>query len=160
MPEKAQEEIIRNGWRLRAFRFFLLRFNELIENVERLQLGNPSGFHDHPETKLLLSVFNAINDRVPADPNHSDHRCATLENGGRWRRVKKGMPNRYRLFFQFSSDTKTIVYVWLNDELTLRKEGAKTDVYRVFLKHTSSGRIPASFEQLLRESEPVPKAGN
>jgi toxin YhaV len=67
--------------------------------------------------------------------------------------VKKGMPDRYRLFFRFASKPiKLIVYVWFNDEDTLRKAGSKTDVYEVFKSMLSRGQVPASINDLVAES--------
>lgn len=59
--------------------------------------------------------------------------------------MKKGVPDRYRLFFRFASKPiKLIVYVWFNDDDTLRKAGSKTDVYEVFKSMLSRGQVPAS----------------
>ena len=50
------------------------------------------------------------------------------------------MPDGYRLFFRFASNpVKVIVYVWFNDEDTLRKSGAKTDVYETFKRMLARG---------------------
>jgi toxin YhaV len=67
--------------------------------------------------------------------------------------VKKGMPDRYRLFFRFASNpVQLIVYVWFNDEDTLRKAGSKTDVYEVFKRMLMRGKVPTSINALLDES--------
>jgi len=87
--------------------------------------------------------------------NHSDFRLGkTLGSEyANWRRVKKGMPDRYRLFFRFvSSPVQLIVYVWFNDEDTLRKAGSKTDVYEGFKRMLMRGEVPASINALLAES--------
>lgn len=121
---------------------------------------NPSGFQNHPAYSLLDSVATSIEERVPSDPDSRDFNCATLGYGGRFRRVKRGLPNRYRLFFQFrSGGEKTIIYVWLNDEWTLRKEGSKTDVYKVFLALVKDGSIPNTYDQLLKGCRDLPKSG-
>lgn len=77
-------------------------------------------------------MFKAINETVPADPAAQVFRLGHKlgEENGHWRRVKKGMPQRYRLFFQFvSSPLPLIVYVWLNDEGSLAyAEGAPSDL--------------------------------
>jgi toxin YhaV len=71
-----------------------------------------------------------------------------------WRRVKKGMPDRDRLFFRFaSSPVQLIVYVWFNDEDTLRKAGSKTDVYEAFKRMLMRGEVPSSINVLLAESQ-------
>ena len=48
---------------------------------------------------------------------------------------------------------KLIVYVWFNDDGTLRKAGAKTDVYAAFRRMLERGEVPESVAALLRESE-------
>ena len=48
-----------------------------------------------------------------------------------WRRVKGiGLPGRTRLFYKFSARRKVIVYAWLNDAKTLRKQGDATQTVR------------------------------
>jgi len=59
----------------------------------------------------------------------------------------------HRLFFRFTSKpVKVIVYVWFNDEDTLRKAGSKTDVYEVFKRMLGRGQVPTSITDLLHES--------
>ena len=101
---------------------------------------------------MLASVYRAITQLVPANPDAADFRLGkTLgPNATHWRRVKKGMPERYRLFFRFtSSPVKIMVYAWFNDEHTLRKAGAKTDVYEVFKRMLSRGVVPSGVDELL-----------
>jgi len=84
----------------------------------------------------LASVYNAILEDIPNNPADSKFLLGdTLGKGCRhWKWVKKGLPNRYRLFFRYENKQKVILYVWMNDQGTLRKEGPKTDVYTVFGK--------------------------
>jgi toxin YhaV len=151
---------IRNGWTLKCHALFLERYSNLIAEVERLAEENPDGFHEHQAFKFLDKVQDAVEKVVPRDPGSPEFLCAALGNGGKWRRAKQGMPNRYRLFFQYSSSNKTIVYVWMNDEQTLRKAGAKQDVYKVFLKLTSSGRIVSSYDELMKSCADLPRASS
>lgn len=66
------------------------------------------------------------------------------------------MPDRYRLFFRFaSSPVKVIVYVWFNDEDTLRKAGSKTDVYEAFKRMLARGQVPNDMGELLLASAVV-----
>ena len=126
--------------------------DELEADVTQLAASNPTGYKTHPKTRLLASVYRAITQLVPANPDAADFRLGkTLgPNATHWRRVKKGMPERYRLFFRFtSSPVKIMVYVWFNDEHTLRKAGAKTDVYEVFKRMLSRGVVPSGVDELL-----------
>lgn len=146
--------MIRNGWHLYRHRLFAERLNALEEAVASLFASDPVGYKQHPQTKLMASVFKAINETVPANPANPVFRLGhTLgEDYAHWKRVKKGMPQRYRLFFRFaSSPLPLIVYVWLNDEDTLRKVGAKTDVYVRFRAMLERGEVPSTIEELIRD---------
>ena len=68
-----------------------------------------------------------------------------------WRRAK--FLGRFRLFFRFSSAHKTIVYAWVKDETTLRKAGARTDPYAVFMRRLREGNPPDRWDELLGRAE-------
>ena len=142
-------------WQLFYFRLFKAALDDLEQTVTKLAQQDPAGYKAHPKTRLLASVYKAITQLVPDDPDHSDFRLGKTLGAEytNWRRVKKGMPDRYRLFFRFaSSPLRVIVYVWFNDEDTLRKAGAKTDVYEAFKRMLARGEVPSSIDSLLAES--------
>lgn len=148
---------IENGWALYAHPLFVSRLEEITAAIERAIASDPDGFHHHPAYKLFDAVTSNILINVPSNPAHPCYRQGkTL---GRdllhWFRVKKqGMPPRYRLFFQFRSEApKTIIYAWLNDERTVRKEGDKNDVYAVFTALIRCGKMPDSFNELMSASD-------
>jgi len=144
-----------NGWRLFYFQLFAVTLSELEATVTQLAQKNPIDYKTHPKTRLLASIYKAITQSVPANPDHPDFRLGkTLgDTHTHWRRVKKGMPNRYRLFFRFNSlPYKLIVYVWFNDENALRKTGSKTDVYTTFKRMLARGEVPRSIQHLLEQS--------
>jgi toxin YhaV len=145
---------IANGWALYNYQLFAEQLTTLKAEVASLARTDPTGYKAHPKTKLLASVYDSIRKRVPADPAHKDFRQGkTLGVGnGHWRRVKKGMPNRYRLFFRFNSAPPIIIYTWMNNEGTLRKAGSKSDCYEVFRKMLQNGVVPDNLEQLLKAS--------
>jgi toxin YhaV len=147
--------MIANGWRLYYYRTFKAALDELEAVVSKLAADDPKGYKSHPKTKLLASVYRAVTQGVPANPDAPDFRLGkTLgSEHTNWRRVKKGMPDRYRLFFRFASNpVKVIVYVWFNDEDTLRKAGSKTDVYETFKRMLARGVVPSDIGALLREA--------
>ena len=147
--------VIANGWSLYHYRTFKAALDELEAVVTKLAADDPAGYKTHPKTKLLASVYRAITQLVPVNPDAPDFRLGkTLgSDNTHWRRVKKGMPDRYRLFFRFaSSPVKVIVYVWFNDEDTLRKAGSKTDVYQAFKRMLARGVVPTGIAELLREA--------
>lgn len=142
-------------WQLFYFKLFKAALDELEQFVSKLALQDPSSYKAHPKTRLLASVYKAITQLVPANPDHPDFRLGKTMGSqySNWRRVKKGMPERYRLFFRFaSSPVKLVVYAWFNDEDTLRKTGSKTDVYEVFRRMLARGDVPTSIDDLLRDS--------
>jgi len=147
--------MIANGWSLYYYRTFKAALDELEALVTKLAADDPAGYKTHPKAKLLASVYRAITQLVPANPDAPQFRLGkTLGSAStNWRRVKKGMPDRYRLFFRFaSSPVKVIVYVWFNDEDTLRKAGLKSDVYESFMRMLARGEVPGDIEDLLREA--------
>lgn len=148
--------MIANGWQLFYFKLFKAALDELEQAVTKLAKEDPKGYKQHRKTRLLAAVYKSITQTVPANPGHPDFRLGkTLgREYANWRRVKKGMPDRYRLFFRFaSSPVRLIVYVWFNDEDALRKAGSKTDVYEVFKRLLIRGEVPSSVAVLLSESE-------
>ena len=147
--------MIANGWQLFYFRTFKAALDELERLVTQLAAEDPTGYKSHPKTRLLASVYRAVTQTVPDNPNHPDFRLGKTLGAehANWRRVKKGMLDRYRLFFRFASKpVKLIVYVWFNDEDMLRKAGSKTDVYEVFRRMLTRGQVPTSITDLLDES--------
>ena len=141
-----------NGWQLCYFKTFQAALDELEATVTQLAAKDPKGYKTHPNTKLLASVYQAITQQVPANPDAPEFRLGkTLSAAAiHWRRVKKGMPGRYRLFFRFtSSPIQIIIYVWFDDEKTPRKAGAKTDVYETFKRMLARGQVPRGVEGLL-----------
>ena len=150
--------MVANGWQLFYFKVFKAALDELESAVTQLAQRDPSGYKTHPKTKLLASAYQAITKQVPANPDAPEFRLgktlgtATTPNT-HWRRVKKGLPDRYRLFFRFASNPiKVIVYVWFNDEDTLRKADAKTDVYETFKRMLARGLVPNDISALLHEA--------
>jgi len=145
-----------NGWRLYQHTLFQEQFTKLSTEVERLASAQPATYRERPKTKLLATVLRYVTELIPRDPRSAEFRQGnTLGADNRhWFRAK--FHRRYRLFFRFSSREKIIVYVWLNDELTLRKSGSKTDPYAVFKSMLASGNPPQSLGDLLRKSQEVP----
>ena len=147
--------MIANGWDIYYYRTFKAALDELEAVVAKLARDDPSGYKAHPKARLLASVYRAVMQLVPENPDAPDFRLGkTLgSENTNWRRVKKGMPDRYRLFFRFASNpVKVIVYVWFNDEDTLRKAGSKTDVCGSFKRMLARGVVPTDMAQLLRDA--------
>jgi toxin YhaV len=147
--------MIVNGWNLYVSDIFESQLDKLVKEAEALAEKDPDNFYHHPKYKLLLAISDNIYQKIPLNPNDVKYRLGgTLgKKHSHWRRLKKNnLPDRYRLFFQFRSDSKTIIYGWFNDDSTLRKDGAKTDVYAVFEAMLKSGNPPATWEGLLKKA--------
>jgi len=147
--------MIVNGWTLYYFRLFKAALDELEQSVTKLAAQDPEGYKSHPKTRLLASLYKAIMQTVPVNPDAPEFRLGKTLGAeyASWRRVKKGIPDRYRLFFRFASrPVKVIVYAWFNDEDTLRKAGARTDVYAAFRRMLERGKVPSGMDELLEEA--------
>ncbi len=157
-PATRPADFVSNGWNIWFHRLFRERFATLVAEVEALAQKNPKSYQHERSAKLLAALVDIIEKRVPSNPDAAEFRLGrTLGPFTNWRRVKhNGLPDRYRLFFQFRSSVKVIVFVWLNDEDTLRKREAKTDVYAVFRKMLESGKVPNDFNQLLTKAAATP----
>jgi len=139
-----------NGWTIFAHPLFLAQLERLIEAVERDKRNDPRNYTKKSNAKLLKSVSTIALERIPQDP--TDKRCrlgGTLgESYKHWFREKFGA-GRFRLFFRFDSKSKIIIYVWINDENTLRTYGAKSDAYAVFSAMLKDGNPPDNWAALL-----------
>lgn len=157
MAAKPRIAVVRNGWAIWFWPAFRDRYEALRARTRALRRTLPTPeFVTHPEVKLFAALRQLVNEHVPADPTAEEYRLGgTLgREYGNWRRVKGfGLPERYRLFFKFSSAHRVIVFAWLNDASTLRKAGARSDAYAVFRRMLLRGRPPEDFDVLLREAK-------
>ncbi len=141
--------MIRNGWRLFAQPLFSEPLQRLIEKVEKLKAQSPESYTNEPAAKLLATIEDLIYKQIPSNPEAPQYRQGNTlgKKNKHWFRAK--FHRRYRLFFRYSTQYKVIVYAWLNDENTLRKAGAKTDPYAVFLSMLKSGNPPQDLDELM-----------
>lgn len=144
--------MIVNGWRIHADPLFEQRYRRLVEQVDVLAVNDPTGYQEQPLAKFLATIQRLIFEIIPRDPNAPEFRQGnTLGPQNRhWFRAK--FNQRHRLFYRFSTDAKIIIYVWVNDERTLRKAGSKTAPYAVFRAMLESGDPPNAMERLLKRS--------
>lgn len=142
-------------WRLFAHPAFNEPFHRLVAEVEALRRKNPAGYASHPKAKLLKRILELIKTEIPRDPGAREYNLGnTLGPRYRhWRRAK--FLGRFRLFFRYSSEHHSILYVWINDENSLRKAGDKNDPYALFEKGLASGNPPDSWDELMKQSDPL-----
>ena len=143
-----------NGWKLFEHILFKAEYDKLLAEVESLTLSQPKTFESHNTTKLLKRITVLISEEIPADPgNERLQQGKTLGAGYKhWKRAKFGKDRRYRLFFRYDQTKKVIIYAWMNNDKTLRKEGDKNDPYALFAKGLKNRRPPNNIEALLGES--------
>jgi toxin YhaV len=146
-----------NGWTLLEHDLFAGQLDSLITKVEALAAKESETYRSHPSTKLLATIKGYILKQIPEDPSSPEFRQGNTlgKDNRRWFRAK--FHGRYRLFFRFSTEKKIIIYVWVNDEKSLRKAGSKTDPYTVFQAMLRSGNPPQSLDQLLAASKELNK---
>ena len=144
-PDKTPPII--NGWIVLAHPVFARRYVALRDDVRRLKGElTADAYKRSPTVKLFAALRRLITEIVPQDPNAPEY----MLRGplARYRRAKgRGLPPRYRLFWIFSTQAKTIIFLYINDEATLRKEGAKSDPYAVFERLVERGDIGADFSE-------------
>jgi toxin YhaV len=152
-----------NGWRLYKHPLWECQFDKLLVEAERIQAQQPQTFQSHKTVKLLARIVQLICNEIPADP--ADERWNQGNKLGKeyrhWKRAKFGPGRRYRLFFRYDAKAKdegkgkAIVYAWMNDERTLRKEGDKNDPYSIFARGLARGAPPDSFDALMKQSQEI-----
>lgn len=141
------------GWSLMVHPLFHDQLEQLTAGVERLASQQPHRWQSHPAAKLLATIRRYILEIIPRDPNAPQFRLGNAlgADNRHWFRAK--FHRRFRLFFRFSSRYKMIVYVWVNEESSLRKAGSRSDPYTRFREMLESGVVPDSLDELLRISQ-------
>ncbi len=140
----------RHGWGLVGHALLLDQVDKLVAGAERARQSDPVGWQGNANVKLLASLRDIMLERVPRDPLAAEFRQGnTLGPAHRhWFRAKFGA-NRFRLFFRADSAARIVVYAWVNDRNTLRKAGAVSDPYAVFVGMLAAGNPPDDWPQLL-----------
>lgn len=143
-----------NGFQLFQHPLFKSQFEKLFAIAKKVREQQPKKYKEHPTVKLLAKITDLISVEIPAEPGHDRwNQGNTLGKGYKhWKRAKFG---RFRLFFRYGStgENKAIVYAWINDEKTQRKEGDKNDPYVLFANGLERGQPPDCFVALLQASE-------
>jgi len=145
-----------NGWKLLYHPVFGDHYAELRARARELKASlPPADFAKHPDVKPVAAIRRAILEVIPQDPNRPDlWLSADLAAFRRvtFRRVKGyGLPDRYRLYYVFSSKARTVIILYLNDSASLRKDDAKTDPYKIFAQLVRSGSIGKDFAENLAQ---------
>lgn len=133
---------------------FWQRYLKILERAEELSIKASDSFYTHPDYKFFESVTDCLENRIFINPENREFLLGNTlgKKNKNWRRAKKSLPPRYRLFFKFSSTNIEIILAWLNDKTSIRRAGSKNDVYEMFKKLLASGKIPGNYTELAKES--------
>lgn len=146
-------------WKILFFKAFRKRLEQLKDDVKTISIKDPQNYKHHKKTKFLAAVYYLIFTDIKSNPHDPKFLLGNYlgKEYRMWKRAKNSLPARHRLFFRFNTTEKAIVIAWLNDEFTLRKEGASTDVYFIFRKMLVSKQIPTEWFSLKKQSPPKQK---
>jgi toxin YhaV len=149
--------MIVNGWTLLFYDAFSAQFDRLSGEVARARSADPRNYKSKPSAKLFAALSTLAFETIPADPARPEYRQGnTLGPDYRaWFRVK--FLGRFRLFFRYDSQSRVIVYAWVNDERTLRQSGGRNDPYEVFRRMLKSGNPPNDWAALLKSARAGPR---
>ena len=130
---------IKNNYLLKAHEIFFQRVvaldNEVKALSEKLSIEE---LKQHETVKLAHRVYQATLEIIPRNPNEPSYYLK--HDLKKYRRYKQGL-EWYRLFFAFSSTPKIILYLYLNDKASLRKEGDRNDPYEQFRNFMKQGKV-------------------
>lgn len=137
--------LVVNGWTLLYHPVFGDRYAALRDEARELKkrLG-PEEWRQHPVVKLAAGVRRMVMEVVLQNPLAPAFRLRG-DLAAFCRASGLALPPRYRLCWVASPSTHTVIFLYLNDETTLRKEGAKTDPYEVFRGLVRRGEIGPEF---------------
>lgn len=138
------------GWDVRFHPLFAQQYKRLRERFVILsqRLSNDE-LKVHSDVKLFRVLVELYTKTIPSDPfaQYFVLRGALKKYS---RVKKKGLPDRYRLFFKVFKNEKVIVILWLGYP---RKEDSKDDCYKVFEKMIFNGTFPNNVNILIQGSE-------
>jgi toxin YhaV len=141
-----------NGWTLLFHNCIAEQLSRLHSAALRAERQDPTGFEGNANVRLFRALSHLLLQVIPHDSGNDDYRQGnTLGTAHRhWRRAKIG--RRFRMFFRFDSQSRVIVYAWVNDETTLRSSGSRSDPYSVFVKMLGRGHPPTGWSDLVAAS--------
>jgi toxin YhaV len=122
-----------------------------VEEERRKRVARPT---ETANAKVLAAIEHLVFTQIPEDPTRKEYRLGGTPGVERkhWFRAKFGS-GRFRSFFRFRSDVRVILYVWVNDEETLRTFGRYDDAYAVFARMLDAGGPPEGWEELVQAAQ-------
>ncbi|MGV7963064.1 type II toxin-antitoxin system YhaV family toxin [Photorhabdus tasmaniensis] len=141
-----------NGWALFTHPGFIEQLKQIIDKVEQLQQKYPNNYLKKNDTKRLAAIIKFITEIIPSDPTNIAFRLSHTLGGKRKHWLRAKFIQQYRLFFRFHTESKMIIFSWVNDERTKRVYGDQHDACKVFGEMLNAGRPPDDWNSLLKES--------
>lgn len=124
---------------LQSHQFFSDKVSVLKEKVRNLKQSlSDDEYLQNEIVKFAARVRKATLETIPADPNRQEYLLAGELR--KFRRYKQGL-QRYRIIFCFSNKPGIILYLYLNDEKHLRKDGSKNAPYTQFKNLANKGKF-------------------
>lgn len=144
--------MIVNGWTLLFHQAIIGQLRRLAVASGRARRADPKGYRSNANVKLLAALAKLMLEVIPIDPGRPEYRQGnTLGAEYRhWFRAK--FLGRFRLFYRYDSRSHLIVYVWVNDERSLRQRGARSDPYEIFRRMLEAGNPPNDWAVLVEEA--------
>ena len=143
----------RHGWPLLIHGCLIDQLRNLHRAVERTQRRDTAGSASNANVKLFQTLSRLMPVVIPQDPSRAEYRQGNTFGPQRRRRRRAKVGRGFRLFFRFDTKAKVIVYVWVNDQSTLRSTGSRTDPYTVFAKMLAQGNPPGDWAALMTASK-------
>lgn len=114
---------------VRYHELYCRRIEELKVRVRELKARLPEEeFRRHEVVKLAVRIREAERE-VAADPDRPEY--LLRDELRKFRRYKRGL-GRYRILYCFSNKPPIVVFLYLNTESSLRKDGSRRDPYEEF----------------------------
>jgi toxin YhaV len=126
--------MISNHSRIRFHAAFEMALDELIAAVAKEKERDPENYKKAPSAKFLATIYKAIKDDVPDQPEHPAYYQGETRGYPYcdWRRARVG--DQHRLFFKVPKESNYIIYAWVNSEVSLAKYRSHIEAYREFRK--------------------------
>ena len=129
----------KNRYLLRFHKCYFEKIEALKSEIKKLKASlDETSFREHPDVKFAVRLREAKEKTIPEDPDRKEYQLHGILK--KYRRYKQGL-RRYRLFFTFSSQPPIILYLYINDKSSLRKDGDKNDPYIIFSKLVKQGNV-------------------
>lgn len=151
--------LVVNGWTLLYHPVFGDRYAALRDQARVLKRKlDEESWARHPTVRLVAGVRRLVMEVIPQDPTAAEYQLRD-DLKGFYRASGLGLPPRYRLFWVASPRARAIVFLYLNDETTLRKQGSRSNPYEQFRAMLGRGEVGGDFERNMAMWEQAQRRG-